>query len=87
MSPKPAPTALSQRIREARAACGMTQQELARAAGVSSGILISRWECDAVEPSLRTLAKVASALGVRLDWLVTGVGQGPSGPTPTTEAA
>lgn len=47
-------------------ATGMTQEELARRAGVARETL-SRWESGAQNPSLESLDKVARAAGTRLD--------------------
>jgi transcriptional regulator with XRE-family HTH domain len=45
---------------------GMTQDELARRAGIARETL-SRWESGAQNPSLESLAGVARAAGARLD--------------------
>lgn len=58
------------RIKELREASGMSQEELAKAAGVSRGIL-SRIECaeDTVTTTTRTLQKIADVLGVKVSAL------------------
>lgn len=58
------------RIKELREASGMSQEELAKAAGVSRGIL-SRIECaeDTVTTTTRTLQKIADVLGVKVSTL------------------
>lgn len=52
-------------ILKARAAAGMTQDDLARAVGTSQS-MVARWEGGVQVPSVRTLMKVAQATGFRL---------------------
>ncbi|WP_309084655.1 XRE family transcriptional regulator [Chelativorans sp.] len=56
-------------IRARRRKLGLTLQELGNAAGVSVGYL-SQLERDNATPSLGTLAQIARALGVPLDYFV-----------------
>ncbi len=56
----------SAEIVRALRAHGMTQQELARRAGVARETL-SRWESGAQQPSLESLDRVAAAAGAKLD--------------------
>ena len=48
---------------------GMTQEQLAQAAGVSS-ITVSRWERGAHEPQLHQYSRLADATGVDIELLV-----------------
>lgn len=63
---------LGQRLRAAREAKQISQQELARRAGVSSGA-IGNLEAGS-RKSPRNLLAIAAALGVSPHWLETGVG-------------
>ncbi|MDN5348016.1 MAG: hypothetical protein PWP65_1580 [Clostridia bacterium] len=54
---------LGQKLRLAREEQGLTQSELARAAGVSAG-LVGQIEQGKVQPSLKTLEKLGSVLGI-----------------------
>lgn len=72
------PKTMGQRIRFLRIAQGMTQTDLARRAaalarwdGLSKSF-ISLLEAGRTQPSVRTLAAVAEALGASMDWLWTG---------------
>lgn len=58
------------KIKELRESAGMSQEELAKAAGISRGIL-SRIESaeDAVTTTTRTLQKIAEVLGVKVSAL------------------
>ena len=62
---------IGKRIKERRQKLEMTQQELAKAVGVTPQH-ISAIEQDKRAPSLFTLAKLAEELGVTIDHLVTG---------------
>jgi len=59
------------RLRKARRA-KYTQDELANKLNVSRQ-LISKWETDKSEPSIRFLAELAVALDVSRDYLIDGV--------------
>lgn len=63
------PPAFGGRIRDLRRKAGMTLQALADQAGISVGFL-SQVERDKATPSLATLAGLASALGVEIDWFI-----------------
>lgn len=68
--PEPAqPHAFGGRIRDLRRKAGMTLQTLADQAGISVGFL-SQVERDKATPSLGTLAGLARALGVEIDWFI-----------------
>jgi transcriptional regulator with XRE-family HTH domain len=60
---------LASNLRTARRRTGMTQAELAEAAGVGSGT-VARLELGGEDPRLSTLQKLADALGVELGDLV-----------------
>jgi transcriptional regulator with XRE-family HTH domain len=62
---------IGDRVRKRRKHLKVTQQELARALGVTPQH-ISAIEQDKREPSLDSLAKLAEELGVTLDYVVTG---------------
>jgi transcriptional regulator with XRE-family HTH domain len=62
---------VGQRIRQRREALNVTQQELAKALGVTPQH-ISVVEQDKRVPSLTFLAKLAEKLGVSIDYLVSG---------------
>jgi transcriptional regulator with XRE-family HTH domain len=61
--------ALGHRIREARKAAGLTQEALARAAGVNLRS-IQNWEHGEHQPMLDSLVKIAEATGKDLDFFV-----------------
>ncbi|ACO45100.1 helix-turn-helix transcriptional regulator [Deinococcus deserti] len=61
---------VGQRIRELRLAKGMNQDEFAAAAGIHR-THPGKLENAQIDPQLSTLVKVASALGVRVDELLT----------------
>jgi transcriptional regulator with XRE-family HTH domain len=61
------------RLREARTAAGMTQEQLGFALGVTKAS-ISAWENGRETPSFRVLPELRSALRLSLDELICGVG-------------
>ncbi len=63
------PAAFGGRIRDLRRKSGMTLQALADQAGVSVGFL-SQVERDKATPSLGTLAGIAAAFGVEVDYFI-----------------
>jgi transcriptional regulator with XRE-family HTH domain len=65
------------RIRRAREARGLSQEQLAQTVGRSVRS-IGRFESGESEPSVATLRLLAEALDVSLAWLLTGEGQGPT---------
>lgn len=63
---------VGQRIRQARSAAGMTQDELASRSGVTRSA-VSQWETGAISSiEAGTLLRAAKALSVSLDWLLSG---------------
>ena len=86
---------IGQKLQRLRLAAGLTQSQLAEAAGVPLSSL-QGWEVDRREPGLRAAACLAAALGITADELadtvpVEEVGKVPrlAGPSkrPTTEPA
>ncbi len=70
---------LGDRLREARARLGMSQEKLARAVDVSS-MTISRYERGEMGPTEENLARLCEVLGVEAAWLRYGREQ----PSPDT---
>jgi len=68
---------LGPRMRNARQARGLTQDDLARDVGVRC-LAISEAERGEATPHASTVVAVANRLGVSTDWLLTGKGDGPS---------
>lgn len=64
-----APPQFGGRIRDLRRKAALTLQQLADQAGISVGFL-SQVERDKATPSLGTLASLAGALGVEVDWFI-----------------
>jgi transcriptional regulator with XRE-family HTH domain len=79
-----AKTELGGRIREARAARGWKQRELASEVEVEP-ITVSRWERGATTPDLDVLRLVADATGKPLSYFVAAESEQP--PTPVAEGA
>jgi tetratricopeptide (TPR) repeat protein len=69
------PLVIGQRIRHARVAAGLTQEQLG--AGAASAAYISRIEAGNRRPGLRLLAHVADRLGTSVERLVCDEGSGP----------
>jgi len=68
-------TMLGQNIQASRQAANLTQLALAHKIGYKgddAGSYICRVEAGLQEPRLRTLARIAAALGVTIDRLLTG---------------
>jgi transcriptional regulator with XRE-family HTH domain len=74
--------AFGRRLAEARSARALTQDALARLIEVQAHT-ISRWERGAHQPEMEQVAKLSDQLGVSIDWLVLGRGDGP---VPTSNA-
>ncbi|MBZ8118703.1 helix-turn-helix domain-containing protein [Roseovarius sp. LXJ103] len=75
----PTETTFGDRLAGAREASGMTQGALAKRLGVKKKTL-DNWEHDQAEPRASSLSMLAGLLNVSLTWLLTGEGDGPSGP-------
>ncbi len=67
------------RVAGAREAAGMTQAQLARRIGVKKATLVG-WEQDTSEPRANKLSMMAGLLNVSIMWLLTGEGDGMTGP-------
>ncbi|SDQ24540.1 helix-turn-helix transcriptional regulator [Pseudoxanthomonas sp. CF125] len=72
------------RLRAARIAAGLTQEQLGFSVGLTKAS-VSAWENGRETPSFRVLPELRHALGLSLDELVCGVGGG-SGPRHENEA-
>lgn len=68
------------RLREARAACGLTQEQLGFAVGLTKSS-ISAWENNRETPSFRTLPKLREVLHRSLDELICGLSPANPGST------
>lgn len=60
------------RLKQAKAASGLTNSELSARSGVSLGTLNKILSGDTLEPKLPALMAIASALNVSIDWLIYG---------------
>ncbi|MGX5834054.1 LexA family protein [Aeromonas piscicola] len=65
-----------ERIKARRTILGLTQEKLAAKVGVTR-VAVSHWERGEADPNGRYLNDLAAALGVTVDWLLTGSGDGP----------
>ena len=63
------PPTIGERIRAARLAAGLTQEQLEAASGVSQPT-ISSLETSDVQPTIRTLVRLAAALGCEVGELI-----------------
>ncbi len=75
---------LGERISVARERAGMSQEELAQALAIKSGML-ENWENDAAEPRAQRMTMLGGILGVSAGWLLYGMGEGV--PAPSEEPA
>ncbi|WP_147125582.1 helix-turn-helix domain-containing protein [Shimia ponticola] len=67
------------RVAGARNAAGMDQKQLARRLGVKLQT-VRDWEDDVSEPRSNKLQMLSGVLNVSMSWLLTGEGEGVSGP-------
>jgi len=67
---------LGNRIESLRKSAGITQMELSKLIGVSN-VQVSYYENDDQKPGADTLAKLAKAFNVKVDFLLTGVSDNP----------
>lgn len=74
------------RVAGTREAAGMTQAQLARRLGVKKTTL-SAWEQDMSEPRANKLSMMAGLVNVSIMWLLTGEGDGMTGPADDLMAA
>lgn len=68
------PKAVGRRIRAARCAAGLLQDQLADQVGVTQA-LVSYWETGRRRPGFGHLRPLAAALGVAVEWLLLVDGQ------------
>ncbi|WP_429226167.1 LexA family protein [Aeromonas veronii] len=68
---------INERIKQTRKRLGYSQEILGSRVGVSR-VSISQWERGENTPNGRYLNELAAALGVTVDWLLTGEGNAPS---------
>lgn len=68
---------LAERIKTARLSAGLNQVEMGIKAGVSSSTA-SRWEQGKRIPRSDEMSKLASVLGVSVDWLINGGDDAPA---------
>ncbi|HHQ4686170.1 TPA: LexA family protein [Aeromonas veronii] len=68
---------INERIKQTRKRLGYSQEILGSRVGVSR-VSISQWERGENTPNGRYLNELAAALGVTVDWLLTGEGGAPS---------
>lgn len=72
---------ISDRIFSRRTALNLSKTALAKAIGVSD-VSVGKWESGLNQPKGRYLNDLAAALGVTVDWLLAGSGDGPEQPIP-----
>ncbi|MEV3802760.1 S24 family peptidase [Aeromonas veronii] len=72
---------INDRITASRQAQKMSKAELARRVGISHAS-VSKWESGLNQPKGRYLNDLAAALGVTVDWLLTGEGEATARPSP-----
>lgn len=77
----PGGTTMGDRIKAARVAAGLTQEQVARQFGIK-GSAVTQWESDASRPESRRMGTLAAMLRVSLDHLVRGEGPPPRGAPP-----
>lgn len=64
------------RVATARSALGLTQEQLAKFAGIGRR-QVAAYEAGTSKPRKDVLTNLAAALGTTIEWLATGNGQGP----------
>lgn len=64
---------LCQRLRAARDALGLTQQQVGDSAGGMSNVTVSHYERGHKQPGLENLVRLAQSLQVSCDYLLKGV--------------
>lgn len=69
---------IGKRIKHARLAAGLTQEQLAHSIGAAGQSTIGNYERDTNEPDLATIEAIASATGVDFSELVSGVNRASS---------
>jgi transcriptional regulator with XRE-family HTH domain len=66
-------TTTGERLKQARRHTGWRQTDLAQAANVGIAT-VRRIEQETMDPRLSTARRIADALGIRVEWLLFGVG-------------
>jgi SOS-response transcriptional repressor LexA len=66
---------ISERIFSRRSALGLSKAALGKAIGIT-GVSVGKWESGLNQPKGRYLNDLAAALGVSVDWLLTGKEEG-----------
>ncbi|MFM4722405.1 LexA family protein [Aeromonas veronii] len=74
---------ISDRIFSRRTALNLSKTALAKAIGVSD-VSVGKWESGLNQPKGRYLNDLAAALGVSVDWLLAGGGEGATAPSQET---
>ncbi len=69
---------IGERLRVAREAAGLTTRQLAHLAHVARTTVDAVSAARQPNPGVGTLCDLAKALGVRPEWLILGVGDGPT---------
>ena len=70
---EPAAEVFGERLHRLRFESGFSKAGLGRRIGNAHGAsALSRWECGAIQPALPTLVALSEALGVSLDYLLSG---------------
>ena len=69
---------INDRISERRQALKISKNELARRVGITHAS-VNKWESGLNQPKGRYLNDLAAALGVSVDWLLTGKEEGTTG--------
>jgi transcriptional regulator with XRE-family HTH domain len=75
---------VADRIAFARSQKNISQPELARRLGMNNSTQISQWEKNVRTPRPERLSQIAAALGVSVEWLISGTGERP-GRAPAAE--
>lgn len=65
-------TSLGSRIRQAREAAGLTQDDIASHFGIRR-VSVTQWEGDITKPAVAKVGQLAALLGVSPQWLLDGV--------------
>jgi transcriptional regulator with XRE-family HTH domain len=70
MKAKTKPATIGQRIRAARLAAGLTQEQLSAKSGVSQPTISALETSDIIQPTVRTLVRLAAGLGCEVGELI-----------------
>lgn len=76
---QPPTETMGARIRRAREALNLTQDQIGDLIGVSRAA-VAQWESDQTSPVRKRMEALAGALRVSVEWLSFGVGQAPNAP-------